>query len=147
MGIAFLALLGIALWFAAWVATRSDNGARLGADNLLRLRSEKTLTDIERFGPRLQYVGKTRGYIYVNHVGDDPTKGWFAFDAVPTGLPNRCTVVFRASDAVFTTDCQADRNYPADGAGLVQYEATANPNTSELIIDLSRTIDRDGAIP
>ena len=147
IGIAFLALLGSALWVAAWVATRSDDGARFGADNLLRLRSERTLTDIERFGPRLQYVGTTRGYIYVNHVGADPTKGWFAFDAVPAGLPNRCTVVFRPNDAVFTTDCRPDRSYPADGAGLAQYETTANPNTSELVIDLSRSIERPGPSP
>lgn len=136
-GFGFIALLALALWGAAWLGTRSHREAALGADSLLRVRSAKALQDIARNGPRLQYVGKTQGYIYINHLGDDANKGWVAFSAVPEGLPPRCTIVFRTNQGTFSTDCAPEHTYPPTGEGLIRYEATLNPNTGDVVIDLA----------
>ncbi len=137
-GIAFIAVLGLGLWGAAWLSTRGEVSANLTTDDLLKISTRAAQVDISKNGPRLTYVGKNRGYIYVNHLGaDDDLNGWFAFDAVPANQPERCTAVWHPSERVFRSDCEPTVSYPADGTGLRQYEATANANTGQVIVDLN----------
>jgi hypothetical protein len=68
--------------------------------------------------------------IFVQHLGEDPTKGWFAFDAAE----GTCVLTWRR-DAQDFTDCNGKR-YPADGTGMHQYPANVEEN-GHLVIDLS----------
>ena len=69
--------------------------------------------------------------VWLQHVDDDPTTGWRAF-AARSG-PG-CTVDWVADEEIFV-DCD-DTSYPADGAGLVQYGASVDPD-GRLTINLN----------
>jgi hypothetical protein len=67
--------------------------------------------------------------IVLQHLGDDPRRGWLALAARPAGTPRDCFVQWQADDEQFalldadgevTADCDG-RTFPADGTGLPQY--------------------------
>ena len=63
--------------------------------------------------------------IYVQHLGDDPEKGWVAFDARAEGESRQCYVTWDKGQRVFHDPCSG-RTYPADGAGLAQHPVTVS---------------------
>lgn len=69
--------------------------------------------------------------IYLQHVADDPSTGWLAFDARRTGTDRTCTLEWTGSG--FTDPCGGPA-VPPDGQGLVQY-------TVEVTEDGDLTID------
>jgi hypothetical protein len=56
----------------------------------------------------------------VNHIGDDPETGWYAFEARSAGQPRDCVIEWQADDNVFLEPCTGD-TYPPDGEGLNQF--------------------------
>jgi hypothetical protein len=66
--------------------------------------------------------------IWVNHVGDDPDSGWFAFAAAD----GDCEIVWEV-DAQEFVDCDGER-YPPDGQGLPQYEVRVEDGN--VVVDL-----------
>ncbi len=68
--------------------------------------------------------------IWVQHLGEDPLRGWYAFDAVVDG---ECVVAWEPGSEEFV-DC-AGTSYLADGTGLPQY--VVRIDGGELRIDLS----------
>ena len=138
-GLGFLGGVAAILLVTSMFVSNRNTPTALGADNLLRLGIDRTLADIADNGPRLQYVGKNRGYLYVNHVGDDKNKGWYAFEAIAPGMSADCALLWRPAERVFSSECEPTRIFPADGEGLTSYEATANPNTNQVVVDLTPT--------
>ncbi len=67
--------------------------------------------------------------IFVQHLGNDPNKGWTAFDAAD----GTCVLTWHRESQDFT-DCNSKR-YPADGTGMHQYPVTVE--NDHLIVDLS----------
>ena len=67
--------------------------------------------------------------IVVSHVGDDPTTGWFAFDAAA----GECTISLN-SDTKQLTDCNGQTVSP-DGAGKHQYPVTVTKD--DVTVDIS----------
>ncbi|MFA9565634.1 MAG: hypothetical protein ACERLM_13130 [Acidimicrobiales bacterium] len=72
--------------------------------------------------------------IWVQHLGEDPERGWYAFDAVVNG---DCIVNWEADQQEFV-DCNGV-SYLADGTGLRQF--TVRIEGGELRIDLSTEFD------
>jgi hypothetical protein len=140
-GIAFLAVLFGGLWVAASLVNSGRANLRVGSATFDKLRYDRLANDIAKNGPRLypSLIGTTESYLYVNHLGDDATKGWYAFNATRTGQPNKCTVVWKPVAKVFEDPCDT-ATYPPNGEGLQQYDAITNFATKRLVIDLKNPL-------
>lgn len=139
LGVLFLAVLGAGLWGAAWWFSKSKAAeVRIRSTNFDTLFYEREAKRITEKGPQLYpgLIGKDNGYIFVNHLGEDPNKGWYAFSALREGQPSKCTVVWKIVEKVFEDPCDL-KQYPATGEGLKQFEAIPNQNTKHLVIDLT----------
>ena len=78
--------------------------------------------------------------IVLSHSGNDPKKGWVAFDARPPGAPQGCIVqVDRDSGELRFAPADRDRCgdgvFPADGTGFHTYSWTISDD-DELVVDL-----------
>jgi hypothetical protein len=108
----------------AVLAAADDEGVevRLGDDEFAMGNAEARAEEIADKDLPLAFadlvIGGERA-IWVNHVGDDPQTGWFAFDAVVDGGDEPCIVDWDGGADRFS-DCDG-RTYPPDGTGLPQY--------------------------
>ena len=78
--------------------------------------------------------------IWLQHIGDDPEIGWYAFAVRPADAPRDCFVQWQVDAQEFSYNCD-DRTFPADGEGLFQYPVSIAAN-GEITIDLNAA-DRD----
>ncbi len=93
--------------------------------------------DIERQQTPL-FLGDVAGGdrdIVLQHIGDEPETGWFAFAVRPSDAPRDCFINWEATEREFSYNCD-DRTFPADGAGLFQYPVAINDN-GDITIDLN----------
>lgn len=98
---------------------------------------DRLADDIERQNTPLLFADPAGGDrdIFLQHIGDEPTTGWFAFAVRPPEAPRDCFIQWQAADALFTYTCD-DRTFPADGEGLFQYPVVVASN-GEITIDLN----------
>lgn len=73
--------------------------------------------------------------IFLQHTGDEPETGWFAFAVRPIDAPRDCFIKWEADERQFSYNCD-DRTFPADGEGLFQYPVAISP-TGDITIDLN----------
>ncbi len=78
--------------------------------------------------------------IVLSHNGEDPKRGWVAFDARPPGAPDDCILqVDRATGELRFAPADRDRcgnqTFPVDGSGFRTYKWTVNGD-GELVVDL-----------
>lgn len=73
--------------------------------------------------------------IWLQHIGDQPETGWFAFAVRPADAPRDCFVQWQVTAQAFTYNCD-ERMFPADGQGLFQYPVIIADN-GEITIDLN----------
>lgn len=73
--------------------------------------------------------------IFLQHIGDEPDTGWFAFAVRPNDAPRDCFIVWASGENLFNYNCD-DRTFPADGEGLFQYPVVINDN-GEITVDLN----------
>lgn len=73
--------------------------------------------------------------IWLQHIGDQPETGWFAFAVRPPDAPRDCFVQWQVNEQLFAYNCD-DRTFPADGEGLFQYPVVIAGN-GEITIDLN----------
>jgi hypothetical protein len=95
-------------------------------------RSESIAAD----GPTLysDVSGGTRD-IFIQHIGEDPLTGWYAFDARRPGQGRDCPLDWDAAAEVFRDRCDGT-TVPADGTGLIAYPVEVTED-GELIVDLN----------
>jgi hypothetical protein len=76
---------------------------------------------VARDGP-IPFADPTGGSrdVVIGHLGDDPLRGWQAFDARRPGTGRECTLQWDAGSRAFTDPCGGPP-VPADGAGLPHY--------------------------
>src|SRR5690242_14780543 len=55
--------------------------------------------------------------VWVQHIGDDPGRGWLAVEARVAGSPRSCTTHWDIDRQVFVDPC-TQQTFPADGSGL-----------------------------
>jgi len=109
-GIAFFAVLALALWgVAALISRNSDQANDVLAGRTFQPGSVKTYAAIvERDGPIIfpDLLG-TDGdkTVVLDHTGDDPMRGWSIYLAHPADRPISCKVVQVRGTRTFT-DCE-----------------------------------------
>lgn len=72
--------------------------------------------------------------IYLVHTGDDPLRGWAAFDARRPGQPRSCTLTWDGAARHFVDPCD-QTVVPADGAGLPAYPVEVSKG-EQVVIDI-----------
>lgn len=139
VGVAVVALIGLALWgVATLVSTSAGDGSRLevnlGDDTFDVGPSDSLAEEIAAQGPLLfpGLLGPDKGYIYVSHIGSEPGRGWYAFEATPPGGPITCAVEWDAGEAAFVDPCTGT-TYPPTGEGLAQLPVYVTPQRTVLV--------------
>ena len=119
------AVLGVAAmaFLVVWISGQARRGevtVRIGDDTFRPGQAEAMAEVIDEEGPLLvpDVAGGDRDLI-VQHLGDDPATGWYAFAARPLAAPRNCVVQWQADQRVFVDSCDG-ASYPEDGAGLPQ---------------------------
>jgi hypothetical protein len=134
-----LTAVAVALLLGAMAMYLADNGnnVRLGDNQFGDLTASRTAERIAKDGP-IQFPDVSGGSRVVNlsHVGDDPTTGWYAFDARSPGAARECILDWNRDREVFVDRCDAAATYPIDGAGLRQYPVFVN-DAGKVIVDFN----------
>lgn len=61
--------------------------------------------------------------IYLQHLGEDPLMGWYAFDARRPGTDRNCTIEWQPG-GWFVDPCDPEIEFDATGTGLPSYDVT-----------------------
>lgn len=132
-GLAVLAAIVIGA-IAVELGTRS-NTLVLGDESFTSINAANMAEEIAENGPILwPDVASGNRDIWLQHLGEDPGAGWFAFDARVPGSPRDCTVQWSVADQIFTDPC-TQTAYPAEGEGLPAIPVYIDEFT--LVIDIN----------
>lgn len=114
-------IVGGVAFFLNAVAKRGDVQVRLGDDYFNAGDASDIADEIGERGPILwsDVAGGSRD-IVINHDGEDPERGWVAFEARRPGDDRECQVAWNADAALFDYTCEEGVTFPADGTGLAQ---------------------------
>ncbi len=128
IGIAVGLLLVVGVFVIA-VPSLTENGKvqiKLGSDRFdTGLRGQKAAEIIERDGPILfSDVASGQHDIFLQHLGDDTTTGFLAFDARKSSSTRECTLHWDADSDHFVDPCDGTVQ-SNDGSGLVHYNVIA----------------------
>ncbi len=140
-----LAILGFAtvgglaaMWFlftrATDLAASGDVDVNLGSSVFEAGKVDRLADDVARTGPLFfpDLVGRDRD-IYLQHVGDDPEEGWYAFSVRTRDAARDCFAEWSLEDRNFVDSCSG-AVYPENGDGLPPYP---------VIIDVGGTLSID----
>jgi hypothetical protein len=108
---------------------------KLGSDTYDAGSATARAENISDGGPLLfSDVSSGNRDIYLQHIGDDVTTGWYAFDARRPGQARNCTLSWQASLSNFQDPCDG-ATIAADGTGLLSYPVTIT-DKGKVIVDL-----------
>jgi len=135
-----LGVVLILVVFVVAVPSLSESGkveVKLGSDTYSPGSAEAKAETIAQDGPILlpDISGRNQRDIYLQHLGDDPSTGWYAFDARRTGQSRSCSLEWRSERQQFEDPCDG-AVVSADGAGLIAYQVTVDDD-GNLVIDLN----------
>ena len=127
---ALVALVGVVVLFGVLglitltLKDRNSPDLQLGDQTFKAGRAEALAERIAETGPRLyaDVSGRKDRDMILQHLGDDPEKGWYAFLAAPIDESRDCTWEWQADEEQFRAACDPDRTAPANGEGLPQFE-------------------------
>jgi hypothetical protein len=138
--------LGLALGLVV-LANRDEQDQlelRLGDETFQAGEAESLAEQIGEGGPILfSDVASGERDIVLQHLTDDPRRGWVAVAARPPGVPRDCTIQWQADDQQFALldaggqvrgECDG-RTFPLDGTGLPQYPV--DRRDGQLYVDLN----------
>ena len=129
---ALVALVGVVVLFAGIGLTtlalknRNSPDLRLGDQTFQGGSTTNLAAEIAERGPIFygDVSGRKDRDMILQHLGNDPDKGWYAFLAAPIDKPRDCTWTWRPAKRVFVARCDPSLTAPADGAGLTQFKVT-----------------------
>jgi hypothetical protein len=129
-----IVLLLVVFVFAIPSLTESGTvKVQLGSDTFDAGLASKRADAVRRDGPILfSDVASGQNDIYLQHLGDDDTAGWLAFDARRTGASRDCTLGWDADAGHFADPCDGTV-VPADGEGLRQYQVVVTEGGTVII--------------
>ena len=135
-GVSVVLILVLA-FLVAQAASRGDVKIHLGDDRFDAGQVESIANAIDK-GDGLPFlfqdlVGGSRN-VYVQHLDDDPQKGWVAFGAFDPDDPS-CAVQIDRSAKVLVNVCDKSVTYPLDGTGLRYYPTRVE--RSRLYVDIN----------
>lgn len=123
------------MFLIASLAGSGDINLKLGDEIFEAGKSDRLSKAIAKAGPILiadASPNQTRD-IYIQHLGDDPEKGWIAFAARANGAPRECYLEWKLSSREFVDPCSTN-HYPADGKGLTGYSVEVRDG--KVLVDL-----------
>jgi hypothetical protein len=119
-----IAVVLLGLWVAATFASNESSlDVGLGDQTFRAGRAERLAAEVDERGP-LTYPdvsGAKERDIIVQHLGDDPATGWYAFRAQPPDRARDCTWEWQPDEELFRAKCDPSLTAPADGEGLERY--------------------------
>ncbi len=134
-------VLGIALilgLFVVAIPSLTEDGkveVKLGSDTYDAGPADARAANIAADGPILfSDVSSGQRDIFLQHLGDDPATGWYAFDSRRPGQDRTCTLQWRSASEDFLDPCD-DSVVPADGTGLIAY-AVIVTDDDRVVVDL-----------
>lgn len=128
-----LAFAGALVFLVVQYASKNPETANLGP-SVVKLDAKRTASRIDETGPYPLQDPRGDRDVYLQHVGDDPEKGWVLVLAYPPDEPDKkCAVVWDVKRDLFEAPC-SKRTYPADGSGLTTYPAPVQEG--RVVIDL-----------
>jgi hypothetical protein len=134
--------LGVTTW-----ALRDRNSAdlQLGDQTFQAGSAEDKAELIADSGPILygDVSGRRDRDMILQHLGDDPDTGWYAFLAAPLDKARDCTWIWQPDDELFRARCDESLTAPADGKGLPQFEVTVRDGEIEVDLNADTRTDTD----
>jgi hypothetical protein len=134
VGIALVLLL-----FVVAIPSLTESGTvevKLGSETYDAGQADSRASNIASGGPLLfSDVSGGKRDIYLQHIGDDPATGWFAFDARRPGQSRSCTLEWQPGSADFRDPCDGTI-VAADGTGLTDYPVTITDG-GKVIVNLN----------
>ncbi len=118
-------VVALGLVGAVLLLTRTGTGVeiRLGDRDFRDMEIGRISTEIDDRGPILfGDVADGSLDIILQHIGDDPETGWFAFEARRAGQSRDCFFRWRPDQADFVNTCDPDDIVDATGTGVRQFE-------------------------
>jgi hypothetical protein len=115
------------LYLASLVLSgRNSPKVSLGDQTFASQDAERLAAEIARRGPILysDVSGEKDRDVIVQHLGEDPDEGWYAFLASPDDKARDCTWQWQQDEELFRAKCDESLTAPADGEGLTQFEVT-----------------------
>jgi hypothetical protein len=105
------------------LGSRNSSELNLGDQTFPAGNAKKKAELIAKGGPILygDVSGRMDRDLILQHLGDDPTKGWHAFLASPIDKPRDCTWIWQPDEELFRAKCDESLTAPADGKGLTRY--------------------------
>jgi hypothetical protein len=136
-------VLGLALvlgLFVVAIPSLTEEGTvqvTLGDDTFAPGSAENLSETIAGEGPLLfgDVSGRNDRDVYLQHIGEDPATGWYAFDAHRPGQPRDCFLEWRAEQNQFEDACDG-AIVPADGGDQMAYPVTITED-GQVVIDLN----------
>jgi hypothetical protein len=116
--------IGLVLFLAATVFSgRDSTSVRLGDLTFQGGSAKRLAKEIDDRGPILypDVSGAKERDIILQHLGDRPNRGWYAFRAQPPDKGRTCTWEWQEDEQLFRAKCDASLTAPADGKGLERY--------------------------
>lgn len=77
--------------------------------------------------------------VYVQHLGDDPKKGWVTLDAYAPGQRREiaCILDWQPDTRQFRDPCsESQQTFPEDGSGLRTYPTRVEEDGKAVVVDL-----------
>lgn len=131
-------VLGIALGLVTLaLGGRNSTDLAIGDQTFQAGNAEKKAELIAKDGPVIyaDVSGRKDRDMILQHLGNDPEKGWYAFLAAPIDQARDCTWEWQADEEQFRAKCDPSLTAPADGKGLPQFKVKVVDG--ELDIDLN----------
>ncbi|HEU5152673.1 MAG TPA: hypothetical protein VFU19_19440 [Iamia sp.] len=136
-----VAVVLLFLYGASVLTSRQSSlDVRLGDQTFQGGRADRLAAEIDERGPIFYGDVSDSGSgdhrdIILQHLGEDPDEGWYAFRAQPPGEERDCTWTWQPDEEIFRAACDEDLTAPADGEGLESYPVEVEDG--KLDIDLN----------
>jgi hypothetical protein len=134
LAVALVLLIVVFVFAVPSLTERGKVQVKLGSDRFDTGLSGATAAGIiRRDGPILfSDVASGQHDIFLQHLGDDDSTGFLAFDARKPGTGRQCTLKWDVERDRFNDPCD-DSSVSPDGAGLVQYKVVVVDGGSVVI--------------
>jgi hypothetical protein len=135
VGVIVLVLgLGLTTWA---LRDRNSTDLQLGDQTFQGGSTESLAAEIAERGPIFygDVSGRKDRDMILQHLGDDPDEGWYAFLAAPLDKARDCTWMWQPDEELFRARCDDSLTAPADGEGLPQFSVTVDDG--EIEVDLN----------
>ena len=123
------------------IGGKKSADVKLGDQTFQGGSTERLAKEIADRGPIFygDVSGRKDRDIILQHLGDDPETGWYAFLAAPIAESRDCTWQWQADEEQFRAKCDDDLTAPADGEGLPQFKVTVKNGRIDVNLNADAT--------